>query len=397
MKKTYHSRQLEGILCVDKPQDWTSFDVVAKMRGIADCHKIGHGGTLDPMATGVLPLFFGRSAKAMELMPVQDKRYTASIRFGVTTDTQDCTGNILSTSEKPVTREALEAALVPLRGTIDQLPPMYSAVWVDGQRLYKLARAGKEVERPTRQVTIHRLDLLEFDPENRTCVIDVACSKGTYIRTLCHDIGEALGCGGMLTALRRTETLGFTTADCHTLEELKQASEEGRFEELLMPVDGGMVTYPTLEQKKAIIENTVGALRAMGYDCPKVGVLACVEKLNPKMPETVEGDALKQMNQRGELTGCVVEGPISYDCAVSREIAAFKGFESPCAGDCDVLVAPNIHAGNIMGKMLTVTCKAKMAGFIVGARCPIVMTSRGSSAEEKYLSIVISAAAARNP
>ena len=103
MKKTYHSRQLEGILCVDKPQDWTSFDVVAKMRGIADCHKIGHGGTLDPMATGVLPLFFGRSAKAMELMPVQDKRYTASIRFGVTTDTQDCTGNILSTSEKPVT------------------------------------------------------------------------------------------------------------------------------------------------------------------------------------------------------------------------------------------------------------------------------------------------------
>lgn len=120
------------------------------------------------------------------------------------------------------------------------------------------------------------------------------------------------------------------------------AFEIPTYHKLLMPVDGGMVTYPTLEQKKAIIENTVGALRAMGYDCPKVGVLACVEKLNPKMPETVEGDALKQMNQRGELTGCVVEGPISYDCAVSREIAAFKGFESPCAGDCDVLVAPNI-------------------------------------------------------
>lgn len=123
---------------------------------------------------------------------------------------------------------------------------MYSAVWVDGQRLYKLARAGKEVERPTRQVTIHRLDLLEFDPENRTCVIDVACSKGTYIRTLCHDIGEALGCGGMLTALRRTETLGFTTADCHTLEELKQASEEGRFEELLMPVDAAFRQYKSI-------------------------------------------------------------------------------------------------------------------------------------------------------
>lgn len=174
------------------------------------------------------------------------------------------------------------------------------------------------------------------------------------------------------------------------------AFETPGYHKLIVPVDGGMVTYPTLEQKKAIIENTVGALRAMGYDCPKVGVLACVEKLNPKMPETVEADALKQMNQRGELTGCIVEGPISYDCAMSREIADFKGFRSPCAGDCDVLLAPNIHAGNIMGKMLTVTCGAKMAGFIVGARCPIVMTSRGSSAEEKYLSIVISAAAAQN-
>lgn len=127
MKKTYHSRQLEGILCVDKPQDWTSFDVVAKMRGIADCHKIGHGGTLDPMATGVLPLFFGRSAKAMELMPVQDKRYTASIRFGVTTDTQDCTGNILSTSEKPVTKKRWRQRLfrcgAPLTSCRRCIPP----------------------------------------------------------------------------------------------------------------------------------------------------------------------------------------------------------------------------------------------------------------------------------
>ncbi len=163
------------------------------------------------------------------------------------------------------------------------------------------------------------------------------------------------------------------------------------YHKLLAPVDGGMVPYPTLEQKKAIIENTAAVFRAMGYDCPKVGVLACVEKLNPNMPETVEADALKQMNARGEITGCIVEGPISYDCAVSREIAAVKGFESPCAGDCDILLAPNIHAGNIMGKMLTVTCGAKMAGFIVGAACPIAMTSRGSSAEEKYNSIVLSA------
>lgn len=173
------------------------------------------------------------------------------------------------------------------------------------------------------------------------------------------------------------------------------AFEVPSYHKLLLPVDGGMVTYPTLEQKKAIIENTVGALRVMGYDCPKVGVLACVEKLNPKMPETVEADALKQMNLRGEITGCIVEGPISYDCAVSKEIADFKGFVSPCAGDCDVLLAPNIHAGNIMGKMLTVTCGARMAGFIVGAKCPIAMVSRGSSPEEKFLSIVLATAAAR--
>ena len=173
------------------------------------------------------------------------------------------------------------------------------------------------------------------------------------------------------------------------------AFEIPTYHKLLIPVDGGMVTYPTLEQKKDIILNTVDTLRAMGYDQPKVGILACVEKLNPKMPETVEGDALKQMNLNGEIPGCIVEGPISYDCAVSKEIADFKGFSSPCAGDCDVLVAPNIHAGNIMGKMLAVTCKAKMAGFIVGAKCPIVMTSRGSTPEEKYLSIVISAVAAQ--
>lgn len=167
------------------------------------------------------------------------------------------------------------------------------------------------------------------------------------------------------------------------------------YHKILLPVDGGMVIYPTLEQKKAIIENTVGALRDMGYECPKVGVLSCIEKVNSKMPETVDARELQEMNERGEIAGCIVEGPISYDCAVNREIAQLKGLDSRIAGDVDVLVAPNIHAGNIMGKMLTCTCNAKLAGFVVGARCPIVLTSRGSSAEEKYLSIVISAAAAR--
>lgn len=165
------------------------------------------------------------------------------------------------------------------------------------------------------------------------------------------------------------------------------------YHKLLAAVDGGMVPYPTLEQKKDIICNTVQTMRALGCECPKVGVLACVEKVNPKMPETIEARELRDMNRRGEITDCIVEGPISYDCAMSREIADFKGFESPVPGDVDILVAPNIHAGNIMGKIFTVTCGAKMAGFVVGASCPIVVTSRGSSAEEKYLSIAVSAAA----
>lgn len=167
------------------------------------------------------------------------------------------------------------------------------------------------------------------------------------------------------------------------------------YHKMILPVDGGMVTYPTLEQKKAIIENTVETLCDMGYECPKVGVLSCIEKVNPKMPETMEARQLQEMNERGEIAHCIVEGPISYDCAVNREIAELKGLDSRIAGDVDVLVAPNIHAGNIMGKMLTCTCNAKLAGFVVGAKCPIVLTSRGSSAEEKYLSIVISAVAAK--
>ncbi|MBE5906668.1 MAG: bifunctional enoyl-CoA hydratase/phosphate acetyltransferase [Lachnospiraceae bacterium] len=171
--------------------------------------------------------------------------------------------------------------------------------------------------------------------------------------------------------------------------------EVPNYHKIVVAVDGGMVTYPTLEQKKAIIENTVEVLHAYGYENPKVGVLACVEKVNPKMPETLDADALAKMNQNGEITGCIVEGPISYDCAMSKEIADFKGYESQVAGDVDVLIVPNIHAGNILGKVYTITCQAKMAGFIVGAKCPIVLTSRGSSAEEKYDSIVVSAAAAK--
>ena len=233
----------EGIICIDKPQGWTSFDVVAKCRGITKCRKIGHGGTLDPMATGVLPLFFGRAAKAVDLMPQKTKRYLAGIRFGLTTDTQDVTGEVLSQSDAPVTREALEAALESQRGTIRQLPPMYSAVWVDGKRLYDLARQGREVERPLREVTVHRLELLDYNEKERTCAIDVTCSKGTYIRTICHDVGKALGCGGALASLRRVETLGFTQDQCVTLERLAEICQAGELERHLLPVDRAFAGY----------------------------------------------------------------------------------------------------------------------------------------------------------
>lgn len=166
------------------------------------------------------------------------------------------------------------------------------------------------------------------------------------------------------------------------------------YHKMILPCDGGMVTYPDLQKKKQIIENNVETLRALGYDCPKVGVLTCVEKVNPKMPETLDAAELQAMNERGEIKNCIVEGPIPYDCAMSKEFAEFKGLNSRIAGDVDILLAPNIHAGNIMGKMYAISCKGTMAGFIVGASCPIVMVSRNSSAEEKYLSIVVSAAAA---
>jgi phosphate butyryltransferase len=165
------------------------------------------------------------------------------------------------------------------------------------------------------------------------------------------------------------------------------------YHKLLITTDGGMMMYPDLEQKKKIIENAVSVLHSLGYENPKVGVLAAVETVNPKMPESVDAGKLKEMNLNGEITGCIVEGPISYDIAMNKESGIIKGFVSPVAGDPDILIVPNITAGNILGKCLVYSAGAKMAGFIVGAKVPIVLTSRGSSSEEKYLSLVISAAA----
>jgi phosphate butyryltransferase len=164
-----------------------------------------------------------------------------------------------------------------------------------------------------------------------------------------------------------------------------------RYHKLLVVTDGGMVTYPTLEQKKAIIESTVKTLKALGYENPKIGVLAAVEKLNPKMPETVDADALRRMNAEGEIKGCIVEGPISLDLALDPEAVAIKRYESPVAGDADALIVPNIHTGNALGKSIILLGGGRMANFIVGAKVPIVLTSRASSSEEKYLSLMVAA------
>lgn len=169
--------------------------------------------------------------------------------------------------------------------------------------------------------------------------------------------------------------------------------EVPNYHKLIVTTDGGMVMYPSLEEKKQIIQNAVDTLISIGYEKPKVAVLAAVEKVNPKMPETVDAQKLKEMNENGEIQNCIIEGPISYDLAVHKESAVIKGFKSPVAGDADILVVPNITAGNILGKCLIYSANSKMAGFIVGAKVPIVLTSRGASSEEKYLSLVLSASA----
>ena len=220
-----------GIIIIDKPRDWTSMDVCAKLRGIFREKRVGHAGTLDPMATGVLPVFIGRATRAVEFASESEKEYLAEIKLGVVTNTQDTTGEILEKRPVSVTREELEGALAHFRGNILQIPPMYSAIKRDGKKLYELARAGKEVERPPRPVTIHALEAGEQTGPD-TYTLRVRCSKGTYVRTLCHDIGQALGCGGCMSSLRRTMAAGFTLDQAVTLEEVQE-----RGAALLLPTD----------------------------------------------------------------------------------------------------------------------------------------------------------------
>lgn len=248
---------MNGIIILDKPSGFTSFDAVAVMRGLSHQKKIGHTGTLDPMATGVLPVLLGKAAKALNFLPDTDKEYQAAFRLGERRDTGDITGEVVETNAAPVALEALESVLPRFRGEISQVPPMYSAVSVGGKRLYELARKGVEVDRPARQVTISALELLSYDPETREGTLRVSCSKGTYIRTLIEDLAKAAGSCGTMTALRRTRACGFTLEDARSLEELKALAGEGKLEEVLFPVERLFSQYP---------EVTVSAAQARRFE-----------------------------------------------------------------------------------------------------------------------------------
>ena len=228
---------MNGVLVLDKPAGFTSFDAVAVLRRLTRERKIGHTGTLDPMATGVLPLLLGCATRANALMPDTDKSYEAGFLFGYATDTQDTTGKTVARSARRAARAEVEAALDRFRGEILQVPPMFSALSVGGKRLYDLARAGVEVERQPRPVTVYRLVLLSFDEAAQSGTLGVSCSKGTYIRTICADLGDTLGTYGVMSALRRTRASGFALSDCVTLEEARELAAADRLSGRVLPVE----------------------------------------------------------------------------------------------------------------------------------------------------------------
>ncbi|MBQ6047723.1 MAG: tRNA pseudouridine(55) synthase TruB [Oscillospiraceae bacterium] len=220
---------------IDKPPLWTSNDVVSKLKGVLKERRIGHSGTLDPLATGLLVVFAGRATRAVSFAESHDKRYTAGLRLGLRTDTQDISGNVISQEQTDIKDEELDRVLSCFVGEIEQTPPMYSAVRVNGKRLYELARKGIEVERKPRKITVYSIE--RKGRESGDIVLDIKCSKGTYIRTLCSDIGERLGCGACMSTLRRTEAGMFSVENAYTLDEVIREAEIGDVSSLILPTE----------------------------------------------------------------------------------------------------------------------------------------------------------------
>ena len=289
---TEQGTALCGVLPVYKPKGWTSFDVVAKLRGILKMKKLGHAGTLDPMAEGVLPVLVGKAAKACDILPDTVKGYEAGFRLGLTTDTQDITGTVLSQREASVGIAELTKACEAFTGDIMQLPPMYSAVKVGGKRLYELARQGKEIDREPRPRRVEFIEIIRYDAQTGEGVLAAEVSRGTYIRTLINDIGESLGCGAVMTELKRTKACGFLTEDCYTLEEIAAAASEDRVRELIAPVEGLFEDLPQVtlsEHFERLYKNGVklrseqiaapeGQFRVFGHDGRFIGIARVNEK-----------------------------------------------------------------------------------------------------------------------
>lgn len=253
---------MTGIIPVDKPAGITSFGAVARMRKILNMKKIGHAGTLDPMATGVLPILVGSATRFLDFLPIKDKRYSAVVQFGFETDTLDTTGEITSRSDKKITRPELDEAVKCFIGKISQIPPMYSAVQKDGVRLYELARKGEVIERDAREVDIYSIKVLNFDEERQEAELDVSCSAGTYIRTLADDLGKKLGCGACLSGLRRTEGCGFKLGSCYCFEEIEEYASLNRLEKRIIPIEDALSFYPAVyvSEKQAVRFSNGGEL-----------------------------------------------------------------------------------------------------------------------------------------
>ncbi len=285
---------MDGIINIYKEAGYTSFDVVAKLRGILKERKIGHTGTLDPEATGVLPVCVGKATKLCELMLDKEKTYEAVMLLGVTTDTEDMTGKILETKQVQVTEEDVRRAAQKFTGVYEQVPPMYSALKVDGKRLYELAREGKEIERKPRTVEIYENTPLSMNyNESGTVeqvILNVRCSKGTYIRSLLRDMGEYLGCGACMKSLKRTQAGAFSIEDALTLAEVEQARDAERLSEIILPIDSFLMKYPAV--------SVVPEFEKYLYNGNQLTLNMLAEKVSPS-----EGDGFRVYDTTGKLVG----------------------------------------------------------------------------------------------
>lgn len=288
---------INGILNIYKEKGYTSHDVVAKLRGIVGQKKIGHTGTLDPDAEGVLPVCLGRATKLCDMLTDKNKTYETILLLGKTTDTQDISGEVLKTGDTAaLTEEQVKNCICGYIGEYDQLPPMYSALKVNGKKLYELAREGKEVERKTRKVQILDIQIKEVKlPRVR---MEVSCSKGTYIRTLCHDIGEELGCGGCMEQLLRTRVSCFNLKDSLKLDEVRAYREQEKLAEILISID------EMFSDKKAAI--VMKKFEALAYNGNELKMSMIKLKEEPKATEFVEGEQIRLYDQAQHLIGIFV-------------------------------------------------------------------------------------------